>query len=46
MASRTPARALGLDGVGDIKPGFQADFVIFNPDMSIDSVLRKGNVIV
>jgi N-acetylglucosamine-6-phosphate deacetylase len=42
-ASRTPARALGLDDrVGSIAPGLRADFVIMDSQLSVQAVMRAG----
>ena len=34
--TQVPARRMGLDAKGEIKPGFDADITIFNPDTIID----------
>lgn len=46
MASHSPARALSIEDTGFVDSGKQADLVIFNPDMSLQSVMRKGNRVV
>ena len=46
MASTSSARALNLDEIGVIETGKQADLVILNPDMSLQSVIRKGTIVV
>lgn len=42
MASTTPAHALGLANVGLIQAGFDADLVILDHDLSVNTVIRKG----
>ena len=42
-ASLTPARALGIaDRVGSLEHGKQADLVVLDEDLRVDSVMRKG----
>lgn len=41
-ASTTPARVLGLDGVGVIAAGARADLVVLNDDLVVRRVLRGG----
>ena len=41
-ASRTPARALGLDDVGRIAPGKRADLLLLDGALHVDAVLRSG----
>jgi N-acetylglucosamine-6-phosphate deacetylase len=42
-ASLTPARALGIaDRVGSLEHGKQADLVVLDQDLRVDSVMRKG----
>ncbi|MQA61446.1 MAG: N-acetylglucosamine-6-phosphate deacetylase [Actinophytocola sp.] len=41
-ASATPARVLGLDGVGVIAAGAQADLVVLDDDLVVRRVLRGG----
>ncbi len=41
-ASRTPARALGLDDVGRIAPGKRADLLVLDGALHVDAVLRSG----
>ena len=42
-ASLTPARALGIaDRVGSLEQGKQADLVVLDEDLRVDSVMRKG----
>ena len=43
MATEIPARSVGLDGVcGSIKPGRDADFCAFNPDMTLAATYVGG----
>jgi N-acetylglucosamine-6-phosphate deacetylase len=41
MATRTPARLLGLKR-GEIKEGYDADLLIINDNMEIDTVIISG----
>ena len=41
-ASTTPARALGLDGVGAIAPGARADLVVLDADLVVRGVVARG----
>ncbi|MGW0037832.1 N-acetylglucosamine-6-phosphate deacetylase [Gordonia sp. NPDC003376] len=42
MCARTPARALGLRGVGDLLPGYAADLVVLDEEMDVRRVVRGG----
>jgi N-acetylglucosamine-6-phosphate deacetylase len=42
MASRTPASVIGLDGRGQLKRGFQADFVLLNDALQVQACWIKG----
>jgi N-acetylglucosamine-6-phosphate deacetylase len=42
MTSSTPARALGLDRVGDLKAGYAADFVVLDRDLRVAEVWLSG----
>ena len=41
-AATTPARALGLDGVGTVTPGSRADLVVLDADLVVAGVLARG----
>lgn len=42
MTSTTPARALGLDHVGSLKPGNEANLVVLEHDLRLGEVMRHG----
>ena len=42
MATRTPAEALGLDRIGRIVPGAEADLVLLGPDGVVEETLVAG----
>ena len=42
MASTIPARLLGLDDVGALAPGYQADLVILDRDLNVDETWIAG----
>ncbi|MGC4936139.1 N-acetylglucosamine-6-phosphate deacetylase [Gordonia sp. DT30] len=42
MCSRTPARAVGLTGVGDLAPGFAADYLVIDADARLVKVVGAG----
>lgn len=42
MTSTTPARAVGLDNVGSLRAGLDADLVVLSPDLQITDVMAKG----
>ncbi|NLP09192.1 amidohydrolase family protein, partial [bacterium] len=45
-ASRNPARVLGLaDRKGAIRPGYDADLVVWNEDFSVYATLINGEVV-
>ncbi len=45
MATATPAKALGLSGVGSLQPGYDADILVLNQDLTIRHVFYKGKQI-
>lgn len=42
MTSATPARVLGLDHVGTLRPGFDADLVVLDEDLQVVRVMANG----
>jgi N-acetylglucosamine-6-phosphate deacetylase len=42
MASAVPARAAGLDDVGRIAPGLNADLALFTEDLTVKAVALAG----
>lgn len=42
MTATAPARALGLDGVGDLRTGFAANLVVMNADLQVVRVMSRG----
>lgn len=42
MTATTPARTLGLDDVGSLRPGNKADLVVLAPDMTVSQVMSGG----
>ena len=45
MLTQTPAGIMGLSHKGHLKPGFDADIVIFDDNIHIKTVILQGNVI-
>ena len=45
MATRTPAAALGLDRIGRIAPGAEADLVLLGPDGAVEETLVAGETV-
>ena len=44
MTSATPARALGLDGVGTLRPGYDANLVVLDRDFRVTAVMVHGDL--
>jgi N-acetylglucosamine-6-phosphate deacetylase len=42
MATATPARAVGLRGVGELAPGRPADLVVLDERLDVTGVMRQG----
>jgi N-acetylglucosamine-6-phosphate deacetylase len=42
MTSTTPARALGLVGVGNLRPGHDANLVVLDRDLQVTAVMVRG----
>ncbi|MEO8814248.1 MAG: N-acetylglucosamine-6-phosphate deacetylase [Mycobacterium sp.] len=42
LTSTTPARALGLEHAGDLRPGFDANLVVLDSDLQVLRVMRRG----
>jgi N-acetylglucosamine-6-phosphate deacetylase len=43
LTSTTPARALGLDSVGSLRPGADADLVVLDRDLHVTRVMTRGD---
>ncbi|BBX74678.1 N-acetylglucosamine-6-phosphate deacetylase [Mycobacterium shinjukuense] len=43
MTSATPARALGLDGVGALRSGYDANLVVLDQDLRVSAVMANGD---
>ena len=43
QTSANPAAALGLTDVGRLAPGYSADLVVLDDDLTVDGVLRQGS---
>jgi N-acetylglucosamine-6-phosphate deacetylase len=43
MASATPARALGLDQVGSLQSGYDANLVVLDHDLQVRAVMVHGD---
>jgi N-acetylglucosamine-6-phosphate deacetylase len=43
MTSTTPARALGLDSVGSLRVGADANLVVLNRDLDVSAVMARGD---
>jgi N-acetylglucosamine-6-phosphate deacetylase len=44
MASYTPAKSIGLNKLGDLEPGYSADFVILDENLSVVKTIVNGRV--
>ena len=42
MTSTTPARALGLDSVGNLRPGYDANLLVLDRDLRVTAVMVHG----
>ncbi len=42
MASFNPARSLGLEGLGDIAPGYHADFTVLTRELKVKATVIAG----
>jgi N-acetylglucosamine-6-phosphate deacetylase len=42
MTSTTPARALRLDGLGDLRPGYAADLLVLDERLQVTRVMTAG----
>jgi len=43
MATQTPARMMGLENVGKLEAGFDADIVLFDDDINVSTVIVKDD---
>jgi len=43
MTSATPARALGLDQAGSLRPGYDANLVVLDLDLQVTAVMVNGD---
>jgi N-acetylglucosamine-6-phosphate deacetylase len=43
MTSATPARVLGLDRVGSLRKGLEANLVVFSQDLQVSAVMVNGD---
>jgi N-acetylglucosamine-6-phosphate deacetylase len=44
MITATPARILGVDDrIGHLKPGYDADIVVFDKDIQVKQTIIRGN---
>jgi N-acetylglucosamine-6-phosphate deacetylase len=42
LTATTPARALGLQRVGDLRAGYDANLVVLGPDLRVTAVMARG----
>ena len=45
MAAKVPARISGLENIGELKEGYDADILIFNDNIDIQKTFVKGNLV-
>jgi N-acetylglucosamine-6-phosphate deacetylase len=45
MMTETPAKIMGLSNVGKLSVGYDADIVIFDEDINVNTVISKGNIV-
>jgi len=45
MVTKTPAKIMGLQNKGELKVGYDADIVIFDDDIRVESVILKGETV-
>lgn len=43
VTSATPARALGLERVGSLRPGYDANLVVLDHDLRVSDVMARGD---
>ncbi|MBS2080070.1 hypothetical protein A5644_03375 [Mycobacterium intracellulare subsp. yongonense] len=43
VTSATPARALGLERVGSLRPGYDANLVVLDRDLRVSDVMARGD---
>jgi N-acetylglucosamine-6-phosphate deacetylase len=46
MTSTTPARALGLERVGSLRAGYDANLVVLDRDLQVAAVMVRGDWLV
>ncbi len=42
MMSKTPAKAIGAENIGELRPGYKADIVLFNDNIEISGIILDG----
>jgi N-acetylglucosamine-6-phosphate deacetylase len=45
MMTETPAKIMGLEGKGSLRPDFDADIVVFDDDINVEKVFAMGEAI-